>query len=1827
MAMWDDVWAMGTAGPTMTVGVAGNRQRATLAQRMTKTWTGLALPSPQQQRERRSKARPGSQLECASGWLRVARPRNYGRAYRGCAHAAQQRAMATPPAQTEDAAVLGAGSWVLKGFPRRRQRRSQQAEHQRCAVARVGARVPIGQAGDGGATGGRLGACTAKEAILLGAACICLQAGKRFPRRALVAVELPVPRAPCERLAAAAAASCSPASCLLPRGLRALLCSSSPGADSGSTVWCQRPRRALAGWRASSADCGPQNTWAHHCRLGKACVSRSCLSTRPHSKPIEPSSHHRAVERTSPAHPIHPIDARTPARRQTACSHSRPAPPPAYTDTAPPYDTIDPSTDRVAPTVPAIAPASCRRRQPPSVRTTASVLACHHRLPDQSPTQHDTGGPRLSIRFTLDPLGILTWSHRPPRPETFERRAAMDAPNADLTAAGATPAHPTNHTPPPARNHGASPPRERQDSSPAVGVEREVEENDCTPRSELLPAVPEALSASLLTPSHTLDPEPSYFSPQPLRLYSSPIPRSTPASTTPSPASSTNASATSLAIAEQPVDDAARASGLPPPSDRPAFQRDISSASTASNTTVRANAVDVAHTYTFAAHARQRDGPVYPNQSYAALHLQQHPLPHVPPIVRSRSTHPAHSAANSLSSLGSFGIHNDHYRDIMDSGPRTVGNSPVSSPGLFDPTTRRSANLESLNDGLYSTPWLHPAHRQPPKETHIADVQADPISGRKIVNQYEIIDELGRGVHGKVKLGKDLAHARYVAIKIVDRYSKRRRLGKNTSHEDKIKREIAILKKARHPNIVSLLEVIDDPAKRKVYIVLEHVELGEVKWRSEGAKEICLVEWRRIKRESKGIFDNDSAQMEDEKIMRVAHQQLAREQRRMARRAQAQLRRQESNPGQSWSLEFAMDSDDEYSEAGCSSQASHHGDERHTTRVQFSDRQDSSSQHDDSMETAFRSPTPLSSSIPTGLEGTMYGAYDNEFIRGRTASIAESSSSHMADNEEDIPEHFHWVPLMTTQAAWEAFKDTVLGLEYLHYQNVIHRDIKPANLLVTKEHRIKISDFGVSYLGRQKTEEGTGDHSESEYQEVDEAIELAKTVGTPAFYAPELCRTEIDVDTPLIDGGIDVWALGVTLYCLIYGRVPFHDTNPFVLMKVISEDEPYIPRYRLKPVAETPNSRPSSHGRNSQPTMSSKRAPHDLEYEEVDENLRDLLSKLLIKDARHRITIPEIKQHPWLLSGIPNRVAWAEETDPSRSYDGGKIEISKADVDMAVVPIGFVERIRSAVKKTSDFVAKGFTRSSGSRRRAQSTATHQNPPPNISANSSSSTISQDGRRGSLAPIAILERIGLSREADHPLSHSVTASPEARERTKFFDSPDSRTGSPAQGVDNQRPHLQDRSISSVHTVRQADLLYGGSASPALPPALPGTPTALDTPGGSQLSGLFGGLPRRVVNSMRSNKNLKGAKDHSRTKSIDRLYEGDDDPHGMPSLALSTTNASGQVDQPDALKDLSPVARCASPSLSDAFSFGRLGTSSRQSSTSSLKSSRLQRNWAAANEVDVGPNLSLTSEYRPDHSYGRSTLTRHSQQFDTGRRPSYPIPSVHESSEDQFNRAKAEQIRLRVREARERSNSSTQPRPASALSQSACPPSPDDELGYQRVTDYLSRRDPSTENSPVGGDERGLAFCSSEEQFTSMSQSTSNPSIPSVASAGSSAPDECAPLDYYSDMMPTSSASLNANRFEVPIDDLAGYEGDHAVESNDDSDSEGDVLFIGASKRKSQAKLGRSNSISIAEVARSNAHPESFSHRRRSARSGSNGTVKKIPPPAATSDEHTPTLETS
>lgn len=235
------------------------------------------------------------------------------------------------------------------------------------------------------------------------------------------------------------------------------------------------------------------------------------------------------------------------------------------------------------------------------------------------------------------------------------------------------------------------------------------------------------------------------------------------------------------------------------------------------------------------------DRPSYPDQSFAALQSQFHNARPNPPL-RTRSSHPAQ---NLLYNDMSTWIGQARDRGSVSQGVKTADNTPMSSPGLFS-SSGRLLSASSLGD---IGPQLH--HLQAPKETDFAEIEHDTFSGNKFINNYEVVQELGRGEHGKVKLGRNMETSAWVAIKIVPRYSVKRRLGRLGAPEDRTKREVAILKKARHPNVVSLLEVIDDPSKNKVYLILEYVEKGEIKWRKPGVREVLSINNAR--------FDQDAA--------------------------------------------------------------------------------------------------------------------------------------------------------------------------------------------------------------------------------------------------------------------------------------------------------------------------------------------------------------------------------------------------------------------------------------------------------------------------------------------------------------------------------------------------------------------------------------------------------------------------------------------------------------------------------------------------------------------------------------------------------------------------------------------------------------------------------------------------------------------------------------------------------------------------------------------------------------------------------------------------------
>ena len=160
------------------------------------------------------------------------------------------------------------------------------------------------------------------------------------------------------------------------------------------------------------------------------------------------------------------------------------------------------------------------------------------------------------------------------------------------------------------------------------------------------------------------------------------------------------------------------------------------------------------------------------------------------------------------------------------------------------------SNIPSFNNQkLKETRWGSFSVVDNVQETHKLMRDIDE-SGNKKVNQYILLQELGRGVHGKVKLCRDSTDGTLWALKIVEKKPKKgfpNKLSKAYREYDgreylmKIHREIAILKKCRHSNIVALKEVIDDPDCEKIYIVLEYMEGGELECLCDDVRKIVLI--------------------------------------------------------------------------------------------------------------------------------------------------------------------------------------------------------------------------------------------------------------------------------------------------------------------------------------------------------------------------------------------------------------------------------------------------------------------------------------------------------------------------------------------------------------------------------------------------------------------------------------------------------------------------------------------------------------------------------------------------------------------------------------------------------------------------------------------------------------------------------------------------------------------------------------------------------------------------------------------------------------------------
>jgi serine/threonine protein kinase len=113
------------------------------------------------------------------------------------------------------------------------------------------------------------------------------------------------------------------------------------------------------------------------------------------------------------------------------------------------------------------------------------------------------------------------------------------------------------------------------------------------------------------------------------------------------------------------------------------------------------------------------------------------------------------------------------------------------------------------------------------------------------------------------------------------------------------------------------------------------------------------------------------------------------------------------------------------------------------------------------------------------------------------------------------------------------------ALEYIHTHGVVHRDLKPENIMVDPEDRIKLIDFGIAGAAglRRLT-----------------FAKLTQAMGTPDYISPEQVKSKRG------DARSDIYAMGVMLYEMLTGDVPFHGPNAFAIMNDRLLNNPVPPR-------------------------------------------------------------------------------------------------------------------------------------------------------------------------------------------------------------------------------------------------------------------------------------------------------------------------------------------------------------------------------------------------------------------------------------------------------------------------------------------------------------------------------------------------------------------------------------------------------------------------------------------------------------------------------------------
>jgi serine/threonine-protein kinase len=173
---------------------------------------------------------------------------------------------------------------------------------------------------------------------------------------------------------------------------------------------------------------------------------------------------------------------------------------------------------------------------------------------------------------------------------------------------------------------------------------------------------------------------------------------------------------------------------------------------------------------------------------------------------------------------------------------------------------------------------------------------------------------------------------------------------------------------------------------------------------------------------------------------------------------------------------------------------------------------------------------------------------------------------------------------LSVEQSAKVIHQTAMGLSTAHDRGVVHRDIKPGNLMITSRGSVKIADFGIALSNHDLSKKLTT---------------TGEFVGTPGYLSPEVC-----LGKP-VDQRSDIFSLGIVMFEMLTGRMPFTDESPLGLMLEVVK-------------AEIPDVREINH--------------------DVDPEIARILDRMIAKDPAERYQnchdlVAELGAHPLVAKG------------------------------------------------------------------------------------------------------------------------------------------------------------------------------------------------------------------------------------------------------------------------------------------------------------------------------------------------------------------------------------------------------------------------------------------------------------------------------------------------------------------------------------------------------------------------------------------------------------------